>query len=409
MRVCFVSRRYFPAISGMSVYAENLVRRLVASGHDVTMISQYRGDPFGVAVYGGGPPPPISGVRVVGREQCGEQDGGDFERDVADLVATIEREHARAPFDVLHAQYGYPPGYAVLLASRALGVPCVTSIQGGDGHWVGSCCRTHELAMRRVIECGGPVLIGGDSFRTEVCERLAVARDRFTIVPGAVDTERFTPRADRRLGTVASVPVLLYHGRVDRRKGVLDFIAALASLAPRHAFRAIVSGIGPDVEATREAISEAALVDRVEMRGYVAYDDVPAVYREGDIFASPTYAEGFSNTILEAMACGLPIVSCRSVGVVDCLRDDENASLVEAGDRAALATALERLLTDDALRERLATAALAECRETYSWFAVAERIVAAYRTAIEVGVPDRTPLEPPPIDACRFRATPHLL
>ena len=58
MRVCFVSRRYFPTISGMSVYAQNLLRQLVAAGHDVTMVSQYRGDALGVRTYGGGPPPP---------------------------------------------------------------------------------------------------------------------------------------------------------------------------------------------------------------------------------------------------------------------------------------------------------------------------------------------------------------
>src|SRR5689334_18176606 len=81
MRVCFVSRRFFPAISGMSVYAVNLLRELIKAGQDVTMVSQYRGDPFGMRVYGGGPPPPVPGVRVIGLEALGEQDGGDFERD----------------------------------------------------------------------------------------------------------------------------------------------------------------------------------------------------------------------------------------------------------------------------------------------------------------------------------------
>ena len=56
MNICFISRRYFPAISGMSVYAQNLLREVVAAGHSVTMISQYRGDAFGRGVYGGGPP-----------------------------------------------------------------------------------------------------------------------------------------------------------------------------------------------------------------------------------------------------------------------------------------------------------------------------------------------------------------
>ncbi|GAC1568545.1 MAG: hypothetical protein NVS2B3_12750 [Vulcanimicrobiaceae bacterium] len=148
---------------------------------------------------------------------------------------------------------------------------------------------------------------------------------------------------------------------------------------------------------------------RVEMRGYVAYAAVAEVYREGDIFVSPTYAEGFSNTILEAMASALPIVSCRSVGVVDCLRDGENALLVEPGDVGALAAAIERLLRDATLRERLATVALDECRRTYAWFAVAARILDAYAVAIARGVPARDALDALPLAPCRFRATPHLL
>jgi len=152
MRVCFISRRFFPAISGMSVYAINFLRELVKAGHDVTMISQYRGDPFGMSVYGGGPPPPVPGVRVIGLEALGEQAGGDFERDIDRMVETIVAEHARQPFDMLHAQYGYPNGWAALLASARLGVPNVVSIQGGDGHWVGSCCDTHFQALRRVLD-----------------------------------------------------------------------------------------------------------------------------------------------------------------------------------------------------------------------------------------------------------------
>ncbi|MFC6049896.1 glycosyltransferase, partial [Methylobacterium hispanicum] len=192
MRICFVSRRYFPAISGMSVYAQNLLRELVQAGHDVTMISQYRGDAFGTRVYGGGPPPSVPGVRVIGLEQLGEQESGDFERDIDTMVGTICAEHARAPFDVLHAQYGYPTGWATLLASKRLGVPNVVSIQGGDGHWVGSCCETHRVAMCEVLAHANALLIGGRSFVEEVCERLGSDPARFTIVPGAVDTARFT-------------------------------------------------------------------------------------------------------------------------------------------------------------------------------------------------------------------------
>ena len=405
MRICFVSRRFFPAISGMSVYALNLLRELVGAGHDVTMISQFRGDDFGKRVYGGGPPPDVPGVRVIGLEQLGEQDGGDFERDVETMVQTILAEHQRAPFDVLHAQYGYPCGFAVLEASRRTGVPNVVSIQGGDGHWVGSCCETHRQAMVQVLDHANAVLIGCDSFRAEVVERLGTDPDRFTIVPGAVDTARFTPGPP----PPETPPVMLYHGRVDARKGVLDLLQACRLLRDGgDGFHLLISGIGPTFDQTAAQIEALGLQDCVEMTGYIDYDRVPEIYRRASIFASPTYAEGFSNTILEAMASRMAVVSCRAVGVVDCIRDGENGLLTEPGDIPALAEALRRVLRDAGLRQRLADAALAECRAVYSWAAVGAQIMGVY--AAVAGVAPDPAFDPAlPITPCRFRAEPHLL
>ncbi|WP_375419697.1 glycosyltransferase family 4 protein [uncultured Sphingomonas sp.] len=385
----------------MSIYAINLLRQLVAAGHDVTMISQYYGDADKRRVYGGGAPPAVPGVRVIGLEAVGEQDGGDFERDIVAMTDAIVAEHAVAPFDILHAQYGYPTGWATLLAAQRIGVPCVVSIQGGDGHWVGSCCETHRVAMEQVLAHAGAILIGGRSFAAEVHERMGTPLSRFTIVPGAVDTERFTP------GEPGEGPVrLLYHGRVDRRKGVLDMLHALPAV--RGDWCCTVSGIGPDLEPARALATALSLDDRVTFTGYADYGEVPALYRTHDVFVSPTYAEGFSNTILEAMASGHAVLSCRSVGVVDCLRDDENGLLVEPGDLPAQAAALSRLIEDRALRDRLARAALAECRQVYSWHAVGRQIIDIYEalrgTAPATGIAETIPIAP-----CRYRAEPQLL
>ena len=410
MRICFVSRRFFPAISGMSVYAVNLLRELVRAGHDVTMVSQYRGDAFGTRVYGGGPPPAVPGVRVIGLEQLGEQSTGDFERDIATMVDTIAAEHAARPFDLLHAQYGYPTGWATLLAGRRLGLPVIVSIQGGDGHWVGSCCETHRRAMVEVLNHANALLIGGTSFIDEVTERLGTRRDRFTVVPGAVDTERFRPADEARVGDAADPLRFLYHGRVDRRKGALDFLDALAILRDRDLpFRGIVSGIGPDVDPCRERVAALRLDAHVTFTGYADYEAVPALYREADVFASPTYMEGFSNTILEAMASGLPVVACRAVGVVDCVRDGENGVLTEPGDVPAHADALASMILDPALRRRLARAGLEECRRVYSWSAVGARIMDVY--ARVAGQRPDTDFDPvlPYVAECRYRAEPHLL
>lgn len=402
MRICFVSRRYWPAVSGMSVYAESLLRELVGLGHDVTMVSQYRDDEAGTKVYGGGPPPADrvpAGVRVVALPSRGEAVvPADFEGDVDDLAATVVRLHREQPFDVLHAQYGYPPGLAVLLAAREIGLPTVVSIQGGDGHWVGTCCATHKAAITTVLDHAGAVLIGSASFRDEVVGHHGTDPGRFQIIPGATDTRRFTPAA-RPLGALQDPPVLLFHGRVDRRKGVLDLLAALPAQA-----RLVISGIGPDLD---EARSRAD--GRTTFLGYIPPDQAPAVYRSADIFVSPTYSEGFSNTILEAMASGLPIVSTRSVGVVDCLTHDVDGLLHEPGDVDGLRDLLGRVLDDGPLRTRLATTALEQVRLHYCWPVLAQSIDAVYAklagTCPDLGweLPDEVDL------SCRFRAAAHLL
>ena len=399
----------------MSVYAINLLRELVKFGHDVTMISQFRGDEAGTRVYGGGPPPAVEGVKVIGLEALGEQETpASFEADIETIVQTALREHERKPFDLFHAQYGYPTGLAALELSKRTGKPNVVSVQGGDGHWVGLCCVTHKEAITTVFDHAGALLIGSRSFAGEVEENHGTPLGRFTIVPGAVDATRFVPRAGLQLGELRDpdAPVLLYHGRVDRRKGALDLLDAFAIVRRNPKWnraRVVYSGIGPDFDAVNDKIAELDLSDGAEVLGYVEYSDVPDVYHRGDVFLSPTYAEGFSNTILEAMASGLPCVSCHAVGVVDCLTDDVNGLLVQPGDVPALAAAIERILEDDNLRKRLTEAAYKDAHEKYSWPVVARLIRDVY-TEVAGLAPDNSWELSEPIDLnCRFREAPHLL
>ena len=133
-------------------------------------------------------------------------------------------------------------------------------------------------------------------------------------------------------------------------------------------------------------------------------------------FVSPTYAEGFSNTILEAMASGLPIVSTDSVGVRDCLTHEENALLTQPGDISALAEALKRLISDHDLRQKLAEKAENEVKTRYSWPVVAEQLEGVYKKLSKEKVDTEwqakyninNTLEDADL-SCRFREDPHLL
>jgi glycosyltransferase involved in cell wall biosynthesis len=249
-------------------------------------------------------------------------------------------------------------------------------------------------------------VIGSPSFAPAVSKRHGVDPARWTIVSGATDTERFVPH--RAPGALGAPPTLLYHGRVDARKGVLDLLDAVADLLDRgRRLRLVVSGIGPDTTTVADRVTELGIDDHVTQLGYTAYEDAHEVYRRGDVFVSPTYAEGFSNTVLEAMASGLPVVSTDVVGVRDCVRDGDNGLLVPPKDPAALADGIARVLDDTDLRVGIARRALDEVRARWSWPVIAHRLTDVYAAVRDVPVPaiDDVPVDPD----CRFRAAPHLL
>ena len=261
--------------------------------------------------------------------------------------------------------------------------------------------------MQLVCDASDAVIIGSDSFAQEVHGRLGTPPSRFTVIPGAVDTSRFHPPPD---GVAPPPTRLLYHGRVDRRKGVFELLDAFEML--RSAGRDVtltLSGIGPDHD---EAAARCVTIPAAEATGHIAYDDAPGLYRRHGLFVSPTHAEGFSNTILEAMATGLPIVSCDAVGVVDCLTHGHNGLLAKVRDPSGLAAQIARLLDDAPLRRRLAATALDEARTLYAWHAIARRIADVYDNVRDQ--PTHHDWDVPPLDAsfaepCRFRAEPHLL
>lgn len=422
MRICFISRRYFPAISGMSIYASNYLKEMVKLGHDVVMISQYRNDVAGTQIYGGGPPPPLEAVKIIGLESIGEQEvnagkPADFELDVNNIVQAALVENTLKPFDIVHAQYAYPNGLAAIEISRLLGIPNVISIQGGDGHWVGLCCDTHKKAMHAVLFYANELVIGSQSFAQEVHENHQLPIERLTVVPGAINSDHFKPNENKELGSLSNTPVLLYHGRVDKRKGVLELIEAINQLVRMKMNLVLhISGIGPDLEEAKIVVQDLNLGNSVKFLGYVSYQDVPSIYQHADIFVSPTWSEGFSNTILEAMACGLPIVAAKSIGVVDCLTDCENALLHETHNVDDLCQKLISILEDQPLRLKLAANALNEIETKYKW----ERIAVVLESLLEKNInknPNNTWIDHFNINktvldadlACRFRNAPHLL
>ena len=131
---------------------------------------------------------------------------------------------------------------------------------------------------------------------------------------------------------------------------------ALAKLAHRNDWSAVIGGNG-DVEETRASARRLGIADRVDIPGWLDSEATTAVLRRSDVLVLPTFIENLPMTILEAFACGVPVVTTPVAAITEAVEHERNGLLVPVGDIAALTEALRRLIEDGDLRRRLGRAA----------------------------------------------------
>jgi glycosyltransferase involved in cell wall biosynthesis len=166
---------------------------------------------------------------------------------------------------------------------------------------------------------------------------------------------RHTDMVRRDPETLGSPVRMLYVGSLIPRKGLPVLFDALLLLAQKgvHVTLDLV-GEGAGRAELEALVAKLGLGDRVTFHGFV--ENGPALftwYRQADLFVLPTYSEGFPRVLYEALGHSLPVVATAVSGIPRLLRDGEHALLVPAGDAAALADAIERMVTDDAARRRM--------------------------------------------------------
>lgn len=210
--------------------------------------------------------------------------------------------------------------------------------------------------------------------------------DRVVALPGGVDAERYRPDVvpthglDARalLKVPADIPLIGLVAGFRVMKGHEMVVAAAARLAAAGLpFHLVFVGQGPFTERVRGLVQAAGLADRVSLVGFV--DELPAVMAALDVaLYSSLESDGMSRVLWEYLASAVPVVATR-VGVVpEVLEDDVTALLVPAGEAGPLAAAIERLLRDGPLRQRLGAAGAELVRERFSGARLAERLTALY-------------------------------
>lgn len=278
------------------------------------------------------------------------------------LLRAMDRE---LPLPDLFLTFGNFPLAAAL--RRRFARPVVVSSAGGLPS--GRVAR-HVRAVDAIVGDGAEL--------TELAARFGV--DPIEIRKG-VDTEHFRPATSdaRDVGTCEAGngrPLrLLWTGRLVPVKNVSMALRALRELDRRGVSAVLtLAGAGAGMRALRGEARAFGVDGRVCFTGHVAWEALPAVYREADLFVLTSSFDNFPNSVLEAMASGLPVVSTRVGGVPLQVRDGENGLLVENGDACAMADAICRLARDPEQRRAMGERNRREAVASYGWAAPLDRL-----------------------------------
>lgn len=245
-------------------------------------------------------------------------------------------------------------------------------------HFVPKLVRYLNQVVPRSVVRADRVLADSKATRADLIEHLQVPPDKVDVLYSGVD-RRFHPakepgerdrlRARYHLG---DVPYILSVGTLQPRKNFVRLIRAAADLGSD--VQLIIAGgqgwLYQDVLA-----EAAALVERVRILGFVDEADLPALYRNAVLFACPSLYEGFGLPVLEAMACGVPVVCSNTSSLPEVAGGA--ALLVDPEDTKALGEALRRLLENDALRRELIVKGLAQAAR-FTWERAARQLLVTF-------------------------------
>ncbi|WP_230522489.1 MULTISPECIES: glycosyltransferase family 4 protein [Janthinobacterium] len=171
---------------------------------------------------------------------------------------------------------------------------------------------------------------------------------------------------------------LLFLGRVEKKKGVFELVEAVASLSAQFPHLRLVMGGEGALAEVRARAAELGIADRLELLGWIDPDQKAAEMERASIFVLPSYHEGLPMAMLEAMAAQKAVVVTTVGGIPEAVQDGINGLLIEPESVASLAGALQRLLADKPLRERLAAAGRATIEQRFDTELMLDKLATLY-------------------------------
>jgi phosphatidylinositol alpha-mannosyltransferase len=368
MRIAMVSAYDIGVPSGVNVHILNLAREIRSRGHEVTCF------------FPGRPSRDLpEGCRVIGRP---------FPVPSGDSVARVSlspflgKQVAQAlqegDFHVVHIHEPLTPTLPMhfVRQSRTLTIGTFhASHDTGDyRYWL-----ARPVLSRFAARLHGRIAVSPAAARLV----LRYFPGDYEIIPNGVDVARFSRPAPLPAAVANCLPYILFVGRFEERKGLPTLLEAFATLKPKVPNAHLVVVGSGERRAQYEEWLERRGVRDVHFVGRVPDEDLAGYYQHSDVFCAPnTGNESFGIVLVEAMAAGCPVVASNIEGFAELTVYGAHGLLVTPKSPRALADALTRVLTDEALREALASRGNEHARQ-FDWPVVANTVLEFYRKTAE--------------------------
>ncbi len=371
MKLLLINYEYPPIGAGAANATHFLARAFRHLGHEVVVLTAAYGEKRGEVIEEDG----VRVLRVPSRRRAPDHStlGEMASFSIKALPAALSL--TRTPgFTASIAFFTLPCGPIAWLLQRQRGLPYIVSLRGGDvPGLVPELAPLHQLLtpVRRAVLRGARAIVANAAGLADLSRQA----DPFpvAVIPNGVDCDFFSP--DSHPEEASGIVRLLFAGRFQPQKNLPELLEACARLkAAGRTFTLDLVGDGPQRLGLEAKARRLGLSSSLRFHGWVGKEDLRALYRQSHAFVNPSLYEGLPNTVLEAQACGLPVLASDIPGNRDLVEHGVTGLLFRLEEIGGLAARLSELLgLPEGTRRSLGVRAAARARQDYSWEQVARR------------------------------------
>ena len=341
MILCFIA-------DGRSIHTQRWADYFAQKGHEVHLITY---DPSGVTIGG------VNEHVITSRWK-------NLYLSYIPRHRTIQRLVREIKPDLIHAHFIAKYGFHL---PDLFNGPSIVSAWGDDILVLPPKSRLIRHYTKKVLNSVDLVYAVSRNIRDRIISDFKIPADKVHYLPFGIDTGIFSPIASRKAGNGGSVTIFSNRGYfpVYSTETLVDGFSLAQKKDPR--LRLILKGEGPDEKKVRGLVNSMSLSTSVEFNTKTSYSDVPADYRNADIFLTTSVSDGTPVSVLEAMASGLACIATSVGGIPEWITDGENGILIPPRSPKAVAAAILRLSADPDLRAKLGERARATVLSRGRW------------------------------------------